>query len=288
MKPALVVMAAGLGSRYGGIKQIEGVGLAGEAIVDYSVFDALRSGFGKIVFIIRREIEEDFRAFARGRFTGCDIRYVYQEVDGLPPGFSAPAGRVKPWGTAHAVLAARPEADCPFALINADDFYGRDAFRLMGEWLSGADYSAADFAMIGYRLSNTLSENGSVSRGICWAEGGFLLSVEEHTKIEKTGREEGPAIVSRRESGNIPLTGSEIVSMNMFGFTPRLFPLLEGEFRAFLETRGDSLTAEWYIPFAVNALIDRGEARMRVLPSSAAWFGVTYREDKPAVQAGIR
>jgi hypothetical protein len=284
-------MAAGMGSRYGGVKQIESVGPSGEAIMDYSVFDALRAGFGKIVFVIRRQIEDDVRAFLAGRFGGAEIRFAYQETEGLPPGFSPPPGRLKPWGTAHAVLAACGEVDAPFAVINADDFYGRDAFRVSGAWLASADAGAADFAMAGYRLRNTLSENGAVSRGVCRVDAeGRLVSITEHTKIERNPAAapetpSEPAIISR---GHGPLTGNETVSMNMFCFTPRLFPLLEREFRAFLAERGGDPGAECYLPAVVSGLIASGEARVAVLPTTAAWFGVTYREDKPAVQAGIR
>lgn len=272
-------MAAGMGSRYGGIKQIEPVGLSGEAIMDYSVYDALRAGFGRIVFIIRREIEADIREFIGGRFEGrAEVRYAYQERD-MPP------GRTKPWGTAHAVLCARSEAVSPFTVINADDFYGRDAFRVMARYLESPDRDTADFAMAGYRLGNTLSEHGSVSRGICTVDPeGFLVSIEEHLQIEKTRR----GIVSRSGDSETSLTGGETVSMNMFGFTPRIFPLLEREFSLFLENRGDDPAAECYIPAVVGTLVSSGEARVRVLPSSASWFGVTYQADKAVVQEGIR
>jgi hypothetical protein len=288
MRPTLLIMAAGMGSRYGGIKQIEPVGLAGETIMDYSVYDAIRAGFGKVVLIIRKDIEQDLRAFMGNRLEKhVPLSYAYQEPDGLPEGFAVPEGRVKPWGTAHAVLAARREIDTPFAVINADDFYGRDAFSVMGAYLSAPDAwtGGSRFAMAGYKLRNTLSENGSVSRGLCEVSSeGKLISIEEHTRIEKT-----PAgIISRRSSRDMTLSGLETVSMNLFGFTPGLFPLLEREFRAFLETGGSDLKAECYLPSVVTRLIATAEATVEVLPANAAWFGVTYREDKPAVQAGIR
>jgi dTDP-glucose pyrophosphorylase len=285
-------MAAGMGSRYGGIKQIEPVGLAGETIMDYSVFDALRAGFGKILLIIRKEIEREIRAFIGGRFENrIALVYVYQELDGLPPGFTVPEGRTKPWGTAHAVLCAGAEVDAPFAVINADDFYGRETFSIMGRYLAAADPRDAEFAMAGYRLRNTLSENGAVSRGLCVTGGeGRLVSIEEHTKIEKAVPAAGGAasIISRTPAGDIPLTGEETVSMNMFGFTPRLFPLLEREFRSFLENHGGDARSEFYIPAALSRLIASGEARVKILPTPAAWFGVTYREDTQGVRAGIR
>jgi hypothetical protein len=278
-------MAAGMGSRYGGVKQIEAVGLSGETIMDYSVFDALRAGFTQAVLIIRRDIENDVRACIGKRLEKhIPLRYAYQELGSLPEGFAVPKGRVKPWGTAHALLCAAGLADGPFALINADDFYGRDAFAVMGAYLAAADPRSAAFAMAGYTLEKTLSENGSVSRGICEVSGGELSSITEHTKIEKTAA----GIISRRPSGDIKLSGRETASMNLFGFTSRLFPLLESEFRSFLEQRGGDPAAECYIPAVVTSLIRSGQARVRVLPTSASWFGVTYKEDKPAVQAGIR
>ncbi|MDR1625698.1 MAG: nucleotidyltransferase [Spirochaetia bacterium] len=291
MKPILVVMAAGMGSRYGGVKQIEPVGLAGETIMDYSVYDALRAGFGKAVLVIRKDIEKDIRGLVGGRLERqIPLSYAYQETDSLPPGFALPPGREKPWGTAHAVLSAAGQVDAPFALVNADDFYGRDAFGLMGRALSSADPAAAAFVMAGYKLRNTLSENGSVSRGLCvCGRDGRLVSIEEHTKIEALPPAPGgPVALSHTPAGDIPLSGEETVSMNMFGFTPRLFPLLEREFRAFLEQRGQDPKAECYIPAVVSALIASGEASVQVLPTSASWFGVTYREDRPAVQTGIR
>jgi NDP-sugar pyrophosphorylase family protein len=293
MKPILLVMAAGMGSRYGGVKQIEPVGLAGETIMDYSAYDAARSGFGKVVFIIRKDIEKDIRGLVGSRLEKhVPLGYAYQEPDSLPPGFTVPAGRQKPWGTAHAVLCAAGQVDAPFALINADDFYGRDAFGRMGRALSSANPAGAAFVMAGYKLRNTLSENGAVSRGLCaCGADGMLVSIEEHTKIERLPAASGgrrPAIISHTAKGDIPLSGEETVSMNMFGFTPRLFPLLEREFRAFLGGRGQDLSAECYIPEVVSALIASGEASVRVLPTSAPWFGVTYREDRPAVQAKIR
>lgn len=285
MKPVLVVMAAGMGSRYGGIKQIEPVGLHGEAVMEYTLFDARRAGFGEGVFIVRREIEKEVMEFLAPRLGGFPARFVRQELGDLPGGRTPPPGRTKPWGTAHAILRCRGLVDRPFAVVNADDFYGRDAFRVMASRLRNMDPSGTDFAMVGYRLKNTLSESGSVSRGICVAgEDGFLRSIEEHTRIERTPG----GIVSRREGGDVPLSGDELTSMNLFGFTPGIFPFLEREFISFFAERGGDPAAECYIPSVVGALVSSGEARVEVLPSSAEWFGITYPADRPAVQRGIR
>lgn len=279
-------MAAGMGSRYGGIKQIDPVGLCGEAIIDYSVFDALRAGFGKVVFIIRADIERDVKAFFGDRFEKrIPTEYVHQELADLPDGFAVPEGRTKPWGTGHAVLCTRSAVTDPFAVINADDFYGRDAFHGMARYLSGADASSPRFAMVGYRLRNTLSENGPVSRGVCEIDGqGFLKAVEEHIKIESISGK----IVSGDESKPSAFSGNEIVSMNMFGFTPRLYPLLQREFVEFLAAWGADPKAECYIPKVVNTLVERGDARVTVLPCASSWFGITYKDDKPLVQGSIR
>jgi NDP-sugar pyrophosphorylase family protein len=286
MKPTLVVMAAGMGSRYGGIKQIDPVGLYGEAILDYSIYDAIRAGFGKIVFIIRTEIEGDVKAFFGDRFEKrITTRFVHQKLSDLPSGFEVPVGRSKPWGTGQAVRCTRDAVTEPFAVINADDFYGREAFGKMAEFLLGLEASSSRFAMVGYRLRNTLSENGSVSRGVCEIDGqGFLKSVEEHVKIVRISEK----IIGGDDSRPCVFTGDEIVSMNMFGFTPRLYPLLEGEFADFLALRGTDPSAEFYIPKVVNTLVERGAVRVAVIPSSSPWFGITYKEDKPVVQAGIR
>ena len=286
MKPTLVVMAAGMGSRYGGIKQIDPVGLAGEAILDYSIFDALRAGFGKIVFIIRKDIEKDVKDFFGDRFEKrIPTFFVHQEKSLLPPGFTVPEGRVKPWGTGHAVLCVRSVVDDPFAVINADDFYGKDAFKVMADYLVGINPGEPAFSMVGYRLKNTLSENGSVSRGVCDLDSeGFLKAVEEHLKIERTPR----GVESLDPDHRRLLTGNETISMNLFGFTPVLFPLLEREFKTFLTANGKDLKAECYIPKVVNSLISSGEGRVKVLNSSASWFGITYKEDKVAVQENIR
>lgn len=288
MKPTLLVLAAGMGSRYGGLKQVDPVGPSGEAILDYSVFDAHRAGFGKVVFIIRKDIEEAFRTQIGSKYEGfMDVEYAFQDMNDLPSPFTVPEGRSKPWGTAHAIRSARDVVKEPFAAINADDFYGRDAFAKMAEFLKGASSGGAcGFAMVGYRLDLTLSENGSVARGICELdENGKLKSVTEMTKIVKTS--EG---AENREEGQeaVPLTGAERVSMNLWGFTPTLFSALEKRFSVWLEANGREMKSEWYIPFVVDEMIRSGEATVDVLPTDSAWFGVTYREDKPAVVAAVK
>lgn len=289
MKPTLVVLAAGMGSRYGGLKQIDPVGPCGEAILDYSVFDAHRAGFGQVVFIIRRDIEEVFRRQVGAKYENLlQVDYAFQEMDDLPPPYTVPAGRTKPWGTAHAIRAARDVVTTPFAAINADDFYGRDAFARLASFLTNASagVDACRFAMVGYRLDQTLSENGSVARGICAVTPeGRLTGVTEMTKIVRT-----PTGAENREEGAapVPLTGAERVSMNLWGFTPALFDALETRFPAWLAENGTREKAEWYIPFVVDELVREGRATVDVLPTDSAWFGATYREDKPLVAAAIR
>ncbi len=287
-KPVLVVLAAGMGSRYGGLKQVDPVGPGGETIMDYSVFDAMRAGFGRIVFVIRRDFEAVFRESVGAKYAGMiEVDYAFQELDDLPPGFKAPEGRAKPWGTAHAIRAARGAVDAPFAAINADDFYGNDAFRRLGKFLAapGGDRPTR-FAMVGYRLDQTLSEHGSVARGICRTEeSGMLVKVTEMTRLTRV-----PGGVENREDGACPvrLTGAERVSMNLWGFTPELFGLLEERFTVWLDAHAADPKAEWYIPFAVDGMIREGAVRVEVLPTESAWFGVTYREDKPLVEAAVR
>ena len=288
-KPTLVVLAAGMGSRYGGLKQVDPVGPSDEAILDYSVFDAIRAGFGKVVFVIRRDIEAEFRARIVSKYVNSvDVDCCFQDIADLPAPYSVPAGRAKPWGTAHATRAARTVVKVPFALINADDFYGRDAFARLAAFLSGsaaADASALHFAMVGYRLDCTLSDHGSVARGVCKVDAdGCLQSVTEMTKLVRAGetaenREDPSAPVK------VPLDAR--VSMNCWGFTPGLFAELERRFPAWLDAHVAEEKSEWYIPFVVDELIREGRADCRLLPTDSAWFGVTYREDKPSVKAAI-
>jgi UTP-glucose-1-phosphate uridylyltransferase len=279
MQPTLLVMAAGMGSRYGGLKQIDAVGPNGEAIIDYSIHDALRAGFGRLVFVIRRDIEAPFREAIGGKFEKrIAVDYVFQELDKLPSGFAVPPGRTKPWGTTHAILMAEEVVHEPFAAINADDFYGRESFQVMSDFLRAG---GSDYAMIGYTLRNTLSEHGSVSRGVCECDAaGYLKAVVELTKIEKRG--------NGGQAEDRALTGEELVSMNFWGFTPALFPQLREHFTAFLRRSGQELKSESYIPTAVNELVASGAVRVKVLRTPASWFGITYKEDKPQVVDSIR
>jgi UTP-glucose-1-phosphate uridylyltransferase len=287
MSHTLVVLAAGMGSRYGGLKQIDPVGPSGETVLDYAVFDAVRAGFSRVVFVIRRDFEVLFREKIGARYAGrVAVDYVYQSLDALPPGFAAPAGREKPWGTGHAVWCARDAIAEGFAVINADDFYGADSFAQLAAFLDGAmrAYSGnpsarpARFAMVGFKLANTLSEHGTVARGVSRSDAnGVLTSIVEQTGIAAS--DVGPGRT---------YSGSEIVSMNCWGFTPALFGGLEAQFREFLATRGLEPKGEFYLPAAVSAMIARGEAMVQVLPTESTWFGVTYREDKPRVEAAIR
>ena len=289
MKPTLVVLAAGMGSRYGGLKQVDPVGPSGEAILDYSVFDAHRAGFGKVVFIIRKDIEQVFREQVGSKYEGLlPVEYAFQDITDLPAPYTVPAGRSKPWGTAHAIRAARHVVHEPFAAINADDFYGRDAFAKLAAFLT-AEHAGADklpFAMVGYKLSLTLSDNGSVARGICSLDdSGRLTKVVEHTKLVKApngAHDEDPGAELK------DFTGDERVSMNLWGFTPALFDALEERFPAWLAANATREKSEWYIPFVVDEMIHEGKATVDVLPTDSCWFGVTYREDKPFVTGEIR
>lgn len=294
MQPTLLVLAAGMGSRYGGLKQIDPVGPAGETVLDYGVYDAIRAGFGRVVFIIRRDFEEVFREQVGDKYAGrIAVDYVFQSLDALPDGHPVPAGREKPWGTGHAVWCARETVHEPFAVINADDFYGADSFNRLAGFLT-ADAAAnrgfdpmsghqpprslaAKFGMVGFQLRNTLSENGAVSRGICTTDStGHLQGI-----IEQTG------ILAAEVGPGKSYTGAEIASMNCWGFTPTLFEGLDRQLREFLAARGNEPKSEFYLPAAVSTMIDRHEAEVQLLPTNSAWFGVTYREDKPRVVAAI-
>jgi len=279
----LLVLAAGMGSRYGGLKQIDPVGPNGETIIDYSIFDAQRAGFNKLVFVIRHDIEKQFREIIGSRFEKkIAVEYVFQELEKLPSGFSVPAGRTKPWGTGQAILMAAEAIREPFAAINADDFYGAHSFKVLADQLqAGGD----DYAMVGFILRNTLSDFGSVARGVCRANGSqYLESVTEMIGIEKAG---GGARYKDATGTVLKLTGDELVSMNMWGFTPTLFGHLREQFTAFLKAHGQELKSECYIPGVVNDLVAAKRARVKVLRSSDSWFGVTYREDRPFVMDGI-
>jgi hypothetical protein len=301
MHPSLLVLAAGMGSRYGGLKQIDPVGPSGETVLDYAVFDAIRAGFGRVIFVIRREFEGIFREQIGAKYAGrIGVDYVFQSGEALPEGSARTFVREKPWGTGHAVWCARDAVRENFAVINADDFYGKDSFAQLGGFLTSetmgmpasgnsdersaetsaesvSPSNALQFAIVGFRLANTLSEHGAVSRGVCVAdERGALKSITERTGILPSD-----VGVGRTYSGD------EIVSMNCWGFSPRLFPVLDERFREFLALRGDDPKAEFYLPAAVSEMIARGKANVRVLPTDASWFGVTYRDDKPRVVAAL-
>lgn len=282
--PTLLVLAAGMGSRYGGMKQIDPIGPEGETLMDYSIFDARRAGFGKVVFVIRKEIEEPFRQTIGTRYDKrIHVEYVFQELGKLVPPHLIPAGRTKPWGTTHAILMASTVIREPFAVINADDFYGAGSFRALAHNLQ---LGTQDYSMVSFILRNTLSDFGSVARGICVVDNhGCLKKIVELKGIERMG---GHAVNTDEEGLETQLTGDEVVSMNMWGFTPEIFPQLHDHFEEFLHEHASDPKAECYIPSTVNELIAAGEARVRVLPGGEAWFGVTYREDRPRAVSNIR
>jgi NDP-sugar pyrophosphorylase family protein len=284
VKPTLLVLAAGMGSRYGGLKQIDPVGPSGETIIDYSIYDALRAGFGKLVFVIRHDFEQEFKKIVGARFEKrVPVEYVYQELDKLPPGYSVPAGRTKPWGTTHAILLAEDAIREPFAAINADDFYGAQAYRLLAEHFASG---TPDYAMVGFILRNTLSEHGTVARGVSRVDGNnYLTSVVEMMKIGPDG---GGAKNTGADGKITRLTGDEAVSMNFWGFTPAVFEQLRTQFTAFLKKSGQEQKSECYIPTTVNELVIAGQAKVKVLRTNDSWFGVTYREDRPRVVESIR
>ena len=290
-KPVLVVMAAGMGSRYGGLKQIDPVGRHGEVIVDYSIYDALRAGFERIVFVIKKEIEEDFYdVIGRRMEKQAQVSYAFQRLDDLPPGYAFPAGRTKPWGTAQAVYSIRDIVDAPFAVINADDYYGPQAFQLIYDHLSALPEEGAvlPFCMVGYRLKNTLTEYGHVARGVCAVDGdGFLREVVEHTHIEKTP--DGARFTEDGGKTWAALDPDSVVSMNLWGFTPGLLKEIGALFPAFLDKalEADPLKGEYQLPTVVNTLLQEGRATVKVLTSPDKWCGVTYKEDKPAVMEAI-
>jgi UTP-glucose-1-phosphate uridylyltransferase len=282
--PTLLVLAAGMGSRYGGPKQIDPVGPDGETIIDYSVYDAIRAGFGKVVFVIRRDLEPAFKENVGRRFEErIAVAYAFQELDDVPAGASVSPQRKKPWGTGQAVLAAREVVSDPFAVINADDFYGADALRAVAGHLRS---DSADGALVGFVLRNTLSEFGAVARGICQVTPeGFLESVTEQAQIQRDGAR---ARYTDATGTAHPLTGDETVSMNLWAFSPSIFADLREQFAAFLERHGQSETSELYLPGVVNALIESRRLRVRVLRTSSSWLGVTHRQDRPRVQEGLR
>lgn len=287
VKPTLLVLAAGMGSRYGSLKQMDGVGPNNEAIIDYSVYDAIRAGFGKVVFVIRHSFEKEFRElFSADRFGGrIAVDIVFQELDYLPDGLAVPEDRVKPWGTNHAVMMAADAIHEPFAVINADDFYGAEAYKTIGEYLMQLGDSTNRYCMVAYDLNKTLSENGTVSRGVCGVDGeGNLSSMVERTQIE---RMPDGKIVFHDGGADEELAEDTPVSMNLFGFTPDYFEHSRNYFKTWYEANSGNIKSEFYIPTMVNKLIGDGTSSLRVLRSAAQWHGVTYKEDKPALMAAI-
>ena len=287
MKPTLLVLAAGLGSRYGGLKQLDKLGPNGETIIDYSIYDAIRAGFGKVVFVIRRDIEDDFKEVIISKLSGkIEVDYCLQELEFLPEGFELPVDRKKPWGTGHAVLMAAEKIKEPFGIINADDFYGADAFKVLSNFFAGLESGEQNlYSMVGYHLCNTLSDFGTVSRGVC-AENdkNYLVSVTERTAIERDANG-----IAYKENGELVYLPEEtIVSMNFWGFTPSIFEQLSEDFTTFLKENINNPKSEFYIPSVVNRLIETQASNVKVLRSSAHWFGVTYREDRELAVSKIR
>lgn len=281
MKPTLLILAAGMGSRFGGLKQIEPVGPNGETILEYSVYDAIRAGFGKVVFVIRESFAESFKALFEPKLIGrIEVSYVYQETNILPEGFKLPEGREKPWGTGHAVLMAKNVINEPFAVINADDFYGAEAYKVLAEYLTKS-VALEKYAMVGYKLYNTLSEFGSVSRGICKTDRNNQLT--NITETHKIRSEEGQILCESGGNATIKLSGNETVSMNFWGFHPSIFTNIEKQFVDFLEHSINLPKSEFYIPFVVFEMIKSGLVSVEVLSADSPWFGVTYKEDKPYV-----
>lgn len=288
MKTTLLILAAGMGSRYGGMKQVDPFGPSGETITDYSIYDAIRAGFSRIVFVISPGMEEDFKTSYVQKFPAdLEVDYVIQSINDIPEGLTLPEGRVKPWGTAHAVLMAKDAIKEPFAVINADDYYGRKSYRIMHEFLTGTtEEKPGHYCMVGFELNKTVSEHGSVSRGVCQVDGeGLLKEIVERTKVFL---EDGSIVYENADGSQHALDPMDTVSMNLFGFTPDFFGHIEEIFRGFVADNLHDIKAELYIPLVVDQLINSGSARMSVLQTPESWFGVTYQEDKPKVLSAIR
>lgn len=290
MKPTLFVLAAGMGSRYGGLKQIDGLGPNGETIMDYSIYDAVKAGFGKVVFVIRKDFEEDFREKILSKYSGhIPTEIVFQSLDKLPEGYRLPesSARTKPWGTNHALLMGKGVIKEPFAIINADDFYGAESFKILADFLTSVEGKKNAYCMIGYRVGNTLSEGGSVARGVCETDrDGFLTKVVERTAIQRN--EKGEIAFTDENGREQTLSEDTPVSMNMWGFTPDYFDYAEEGFKAFLDKNLGAEKAEYYIPSCVDTLINNGTATVKVLDTPSKWFGVTYSSDRPAVVAKFK
>ncbi len=297
MKPTLLVLAAGMGSRYGGLKQMDGVGPSGETIIDYSIHDAVEAGFGKVVYIVRDYFKADMEKAVKEKYAGVkaidgeplEFVFVTQELDKIPAGYPVNPDREKPWGTAHALLMAKDVIHEPFAVINGDDFYGKESFKILGDWCRKHENTEGQYCIIGFELENTLSENGSVSRGICYYDkNGILEGVAEHLDIAKA--ENGKVYGDNSVTGEkrVELAAKALCSMNMWGFTPDYFTKSEASFHTFLKTYGMELKKEYYIPYAVDVIVKGGQARCEVLSTPSKWFGVTYKEDRPGVVAKFR
>lgn len=288
MKPTLLILAAGIGSRYGGLKQLDKIGPSGETIIDYSIYDAMRAGFGKVIFIIKESIEDDFKeAFVEKLKDKIAVDYVFQEIWMVPEGILVPDERQKPWGTGHAVMMADGKIEGPFAVINSDDFYGRGAYQTLADYYKGwTPARENDYCMVGYHVANTLSEFGSVSRGVCSGDQqSFLVDVVERTHIERTG---GGIFYKNDHGEQVSLSEGTIVSMNFWGFTPSFFKHLTSGFAAFIKKNSENVKAEFYIPTMVNDLIKAGKATVRILDCPDKWFGMTYKEDRETVVKSIR
>lgn len=282
MKPTLLILAAGLGSRYGSLKQMDGLGPNGEAIIDYSIYDAIRAGFGKIVFVIRHSFAETFKNHFNPKKFGNDVQFdfVYQELDNLPNGYNVPEGREKPWGTNHALLMAAETINEPFAVINADDFYGKESYEVMVQYLNSIEGTTGKYCLVGYHLKNTLSDFGTVSRGVCKVDSdNYLTGINERTAIEQVGEK----IIYQENGEQFEVDPDSFVSMNFWGFTPEYFKHSEDLFKVFLDEAisNNNLKAEFFIPYVIDRLIAKGSASVKVLECNATWFGVTYKEDRP-------
>ena len=288
MKPTLLILAAGMGSRYGGLKQLDGVGPSGETIMDYSVYDAIRAGFGKVLFVIRKDFEKEFRSQVASKYEGSiQVEIAFQSVDKLPQGYTCPEGRTKPWGTNHAVLMGSGLINEPFAVINADDFYGKESFEVLAKELQKMVQTSNHYCMVGYHVGNTLSSGGGVSRGVCqYDQKGFLTSVTERYQILR--EPDGVIRYQCDEGGRHPIAADTLVSMNMWGFTPDYLEHSWQAFRAFLDEHLESSSGEFYIPTVVNQLIQSGTSRVHVLATPSRWFGVTYATDRPSVMAQLK